>query len=105
MRRLINFMVPTFNKGRYIRGMVWSNKLSIGNVIIDSEHRNLMRTVNDAIHAIQTRDNLTLAQELKHLDSWLCTHFANEEKSRGQLISHQHYSNLHSNIRGIRFGI
>lgn len=76
----MNSMMPAFNEDRGIRGLVWSRKLSIGNVVIDSEHRNLMRMVNDAIRAIETRDNLALLQELEHLGNWLCAHSANEEK-------------------------
>lgn len=80
MRRLINYMIANSSKDQYMQCMAWSKKLSIGNMIIDSEHRNLMRMVNDAIRAIETRDSLALLQELEHLDNWLLAHFANEEK-------------------------
>jgi hemerythrin len=60
--------------------LVWEKKLSVGNVIIDAEHRNLISMVNDANRAIETRDSLTLLHELERLENWLHTHFANEEK-------------------------
>lgn len=60
--------------------LVWTNKLSVGNVVIDAEHRKLMCLINDIIRAIQTRDYLTVKHELEYLDKWLRTHFTNEEK-------------------------
>ena len=60
--------------------LVWGKKLSVGNVIIDAEHRNLISMVNDANRAIETMDSLTLLHELERLENWLHTHFANEEK-------------------------
>lgn len=60
--------------------LIWTKKLSVGNVIIDAEHRNLLSMVNDANRAIEIGDSLTLLQELEHLENWLRIHFANEEK-------------------------
>ena len=60
--------------------LLWSKQLSVGNVFIDSEHRNLISLVNDVIRAIETRDSPGLAQSFEQLDHWSRTHFANEEK-------------------------
>lgn len=60
--------------------LIWTNKLSVGNVVIDAEHRELMCLVNDTIRAIRTSDCLTLQHELEHLEKWLRAHFTNEEK-------------------------
>ena len=60
--------------------LIWTKKLSVGNVIIDAEHRNLLSMVNNANRAIEIGDGLTLLQELEHLENWLHIHFANEEK-------------------------
>ena len=60
--------------------LTWTKKLSVGNEVIDSEHRNLISLANDVIHAIGTRNCLALAQAFELLEGWLRTHFANEEK-------------------------
>ena len=48
--------------------LVWEKKLSVGNVIIDAEHRNLISMVNGANRAIETMDSLTLLHEFEHLE-------------------------------------
>lgn len=58
----------------------WSKQLSVGNVIIDSEHRNLISLVNDVIHAIETRNDPDLTPAFEQLEHTLCVHFENEEK-------------------------
>ena len=58
----------------------WSNKLSVGNAIIDSEHRNLIAMVNAIEAAFKTLDRPALLQELEQFEYWLCTHFENEER-------------------------
>lgn len=79
--------------------LIWTNKLSVGNVVIDAEHRKLICMVNDTIRAVQTRDFLALKHEMEHLEKWLHAHFAIEEKiaralefSSAQLKSAQQYS-------------
>ena len=58
----------------------WIKELSVGNEIIDSEHRDLIGLVNDVAHAIWKRDCATLAQTLEILENRLHAHFVNEEK-------------------------
>lgn len=58
----------------------WSKQLSVGNVIIDSEHRNLISLVNDIIRAIETRNDSGLTPAFEQLEHALCVHFENEEK-------------------------
>lgn len=60
--------------------LICTKQLSVGNMIIDSEHRNLICIINNANRAIATRDSLALPQELERLENWLCIHFANEER-------------------------
>ncbi|MFZ2302369.1 MAG: hemerythrin family protein [Gallionella sp.] len=60
--------------------LLWSKQLSVGNVIIDSEHRNLIYLVNDVIRAIETRVHYGLALTFEQLEHALCVHFSNEEK-------------------------
>lgn len=57
----------------------WSDKLSIGNAVVDSEHRMLIRMTNDVVHAIRARNCEILAQAFELLEHWLCVHFVNEE--------------------------
>lgn len=61
-------------------GLVWTDELSVGNAIIDADHRNLIGMVNDIMHGIKARNSHVLPQAFKRLDHWLHTHFANEKK-------------------------
>ena len=58
----------------------WTKQLSVGNAVIDSEHRNLISIANNVKRAIKARDSTTLSHELEHLEDWLYVHFANEVK-------------------------
>jgi len=58
----------------------WTNNLSVGNSIIDAEHRNLISMANDIAHAIETRDCSALTQEYELFENWLTVHFENEER-------------------------
>lgn len=60
--------------------LAWSEELSVGNAMIDSEHNNLIVMVNNVEHAIRAGDDSALAQSFEQLEHCLCTHFANEEK-------------------------
>lgn len=61
-------------------GLTWGKQLSVGNEIIDAEHRNLIGMVNDIVRAIRARDCDALAQAFQLLEGWLCVHFVNKEK-------------------------
>lgn len=58
----------------------WTKQLSVGNVIIDSEHKYLVGIANNARRAIKARDSFMLSHEFERLENWLCIHFTNEEK-------------------------
>lgn len=58
----------------------WTKQLSVGNSVIDSEHKNLISITNNVRRAIKARNSSTLSQELEHLEDWLYVHFANEGK-------------------------
>lgn len=60
--------------------LMWSKKLSVGNEILDSEHRNLIGLVGDVVRAIKARDGQALVQAFELLERWLFVHYANEEK-------------------------
>lgn len=57
----------------------WGKHLSVGNAIIDSEHKNLLIMVNDLSAIIKTKDSAALLLALEQFEHWLCAHFENEE--------------------------
>ncbi|WP_435627840.1 bacteriohemerythrin [Candidatus Ferrigenium straubiae] len=59
-------------------GLAWKKKLSVGNAVIDSEHRNLLGIIDNIESLINTGDCLALSQVFGQLEQWLCIHFANE---------------------------
>lgn len=59
--------------------LAWAEKLSVGNAIIDSEHRNLIRMVSELILAVRKKDCATLDEVFDQLESSLLIHCANEE--------------------------
>lgn len=61
-------------------GLVWSEQLSVGNAMIDSEHKKLLSMINDVEHAIRARDGAALLQAFKLLEDGVRIHFASEEK-------------------------
>ncbi len=61
-------------------GLVWSEQLSIGNAAIDSEHKNLLKMINNVEHAIRARDGDALLQAFKSLEEGVLAHFTSEEK-------------------------
>lgn len=60
--------------------LTWGRQLSVGNVVIDSDHRNLIDTVNGIEHAIRTEDCSAMSQAFESLEDLLYAHLANEEK-------------------------
>lgn len=61
-------------------GLTWSEQLSVGNAVIDSDHEKLIGIVNDVRYAIRSRDSFILSKEFVRLENWLCIHFVNEER-------------------------
>lgn len=61
-------------------GLTWADHLSVGNGLIDSDHKNLIVVVNSMEHAIGIRDREALAKSFELLDTYMSIHFRNEEK-------------------------
>lgn len=61
-------------------GMSWEKELSVGNAVIDSDHKNLMNMVNAIEQAIRSRDCPAIIQAFTSIEGWLCVHFENEER-------------------------
>ena len=58
----------------------WTNQLSVGNAMIDSEHQNLIVMIDRIESMIRAKDAASLPQELEQFERYLCVHFINEEK-------------------------
>lgn len=61
-------------------GSAWKNQWSVGNAIIDSEHRNLLEMAYNIEAIIKKGDISAVLQELEQFEYWLCDHFENEEE-------------------------
>jgi len=62
------------------KSLMWSKDLSVGNAIIDAEHRNLICMADDVVKAIGSRDLGNLSNALETMKNWLASHFVNEER-------------------------
>jgi hemerythrin-like metal-binding protein len=64
--------------------MLWSKQLSVGNSIVDSEHKHLIALTNGVGQAMKTamhsRDGLPLKLAFDQLEQELCRHFLSEEQ-------------------------
>lgn len=60
--------------------LAWAKQLSVGNAVIDSDHKNLIAVINGIERAIRAKNHLVISQAFELLEGWLCVHFANEEK-------------------------
>jgi len=58
----------------------WKNELSVGNAMIDADHKKLIAMVNGVEAMIRARDNFALQLALEQLEHHLFVHFVNEEK-------------------------
>ncbi|WP_435626905.1 bacteriohemerythrin [Candidatus Ferrigenium straubiae] len=65
-------------KSRRPAGFAWSKQLSIGNAILDSEHRNLISKINNILRMIEAGNAAELPGAFELLETWLVTHFENE---------------------------
>jgi len=81
--------------------LVWSQELSVGNAMIDSEHKNLIVMVNSLRDMIGAKDCSALPQAFEQLEYCLSAHFANEAKLAQAInfpfsynaLAHQHLQN------------
>lgn len=61
-------------------GLAWAENLSVGNAMIDAEHKNLIIAINSVEQAIGTRDRVALSNTFDLLETYLRIHFRNEER-------------------------
>lgn len=57
----------------------WTEQLSVGNAMIDTEHKDLLDKINVVERAIRARDSVALSQSFKLLEDCVRMHFADEE--------------------------
>ena len=60
--------------------LVWTKQLSVGNAVIDSDHKNLIAIINGIERAISAKNHSAISQAFEFLEGWLCVHFANDER-------------------------
>lgn len=60
--------------------IAWNDDLSVGNALIDSDHKNLIVVVNRVQHAIASGDHDALSKSFDLLETYMIIHFKNEEK-------------------------
>jgi len=60
-------------------GLLWTEQMSVGNAIIDSDHKELINMINGAEYMIKKRNSFALSLAFDHIDHWLRVHFENEE--------------------------
>ena len=61
-------------------GLTWSEQLSIGNAMIDSDHKNLIVAINRVENAIKAKDRAVLSMAFELFDAYMHIHTQNEEK-------------------------
>lgn len=59
---------------------IWTGELSIGNRMIDSEHKKLHDTINGIAHSIAARNVAALSEAFEQLENCLCAYAAIEER-------------------------
>ncbi|MDO8465203.1 MAG: hemerythrin domain-containing protein [Gallionella sp.] len=60
--------------------MTWTEQLSVGNAVIDSDHKKLMELVNDIGSLAEGKDSFELSLALKLFKSCMNSHSINEEQ-------------------------
>ncbi len=60
--------------------LAWTERLSVGNAMLDTEHKQLIDMVNSIERAIRTRDSRALLQTFKPFEDYVRVHFGNEAK-------------------------
>ncbi|MDP2143231.1 MAG: hemerythrin domain-containing protein [Gallionella sp.] len=58
----------------------WSDSLSVGNALMDSDHRNLFGMIGTVDHALRSGNPQILSQAFQRLVVCVGIHFANEER-------------------------
>ena len=84
--------------------LIWRKHLSVGNAMLDFEHKSLMGMVNSIEYTINTKDSPALLEAIKLFKDCVHTHFANEARFARAInfhfeqheLAHQH---LHKELQ------
>lgn len=60
--------------------LIWKGHLSVGNALLDFEHKNLIGVVNSIEYTIDTMNRDALLRAIKQFKGFADTHFANEAR-------------------------
>lgn len=60
--------------------LVWRNQLSVGNIVIDSDHMHLIEIINKVEQSLVAKNRSSLASALDDLTQYSRVHFDREEK-------------------------
>lgn len=60
--------------------LIWKKHLSVGNAMLDTEHKNLLGMVNSIEYAVNKKDLATLLKMIKSFKGNADIHFANEAR-------------------------
>lgn len=60
--------------------LIWKKQLSVGNLVIDSGHQNLIGMINSLEYAIENKDSAELLRVFKRFCDFAHLHFKDEEK-------------------------
>lgn len=61
-------------------GITWAEYLSVGNAMIDSDHKNLIVMINNIEHAIRRRNPVELSKTIGSFATYMHIHLRNEEQ-------------------------
>lgn len=74
--------------------LIWRKHLSVGNAMLDLEHKSLIGMVNSIEYAIDTKDRSALFGSIKSFKDEVDTHFANEARFAQAFHFHFEQHNL-----------
>jgi len=86
-------------------GLAWTEHLSVGNAVIDSEHKKLIAMVNGAVYMINKGDDFALSQAIDQIEHWINFHFSNEKTiARAVAFPFAQHERVHENaLKMLRF--
>ncbi len=61
-------------------GFAWREQLSVGNDVIDTDHKYLVDLINRVEEVLKTKNKTALPEVLESLSKYALVHFAREEK-------------------------
>lgn len=80
--------------------LTWTEQLSVGNAVIDSEHRNLIGMINSVEHALRTGNEHALLHAFQLLADCTRLHFTSEERiAQAAGLPFDHHKQAHRHLQ------